>query len=803
MKEHHSIILIKKTKLLSQKFLQMKSLIFSLLLVLSVSSNHLNGQALKVYNDLFSISKNQNFAASRNSAVHFLDLNKKSVNDLFKNGNKAVSLSLPFTSEKTIQVDLIEANIFADNFTVVNSKEDIINLPLGRHFNEHSFVAFSIFEDQIFGIMSDASGNYNVGKIKGAETYAFYNDRETAFDQHYVCSVKDKPLEHDISGEQPIEERNAKTVNLYVELDHDIIIAAGSVNNAVSYATAMYNQVLAMYAKDGITFKVSKIKAWDTASPYSYDPNSEDKTGDYLVSFQKNSGAFEGNVAQLITLQDIGGGVATGFNALCASEPDSSKCIAGVDGTFENIPTFSWDVQVCTHEIGHLLGSRHTHACVWNGNNTAIDGCADYIEGQCNLPGYPAEGGTTMSYCHQQSVGINMSLGFGPQPKNYILNRINNAACLGGGSGTLTVNPTFITIPPSGDCQNIAVTSSAPWQAGFDTDYPPFFLTSAAPLSGTASATIKLCASKNTLPVPLYTRLFIYDGTTEIPVIIRQDSVHEPTAVFYPVNEKITPFTKETFSLDILTNTDWKLIQKEYDQKWVTIKSAKSGTKNAEFTVQVEKNTTPLNRYSRITMVYNNGLDTTYFTISQPSENSGYLNVPSEFTAFKDENTYGFQVLSDLDWEIINDNPWIKDIAPLKGKKNQIVTLTVTDNDQGVERFGTLTFIAKTIGNDSIVKTVNINQLKERSGNSNIKDKVYPNPASDFINIELSTVKEEQIDAKIYDASGRIVKVLEQGKKIFGAFNHRYQINDLQPGFYTITIKHGDSVIKEKLVIIK
>lgn len=50
---------------------------------------------------------------------------------------------------------------------------------------------------------------------------------------------------------------------------------------------AMYNQVLAMYAKDGITFKVSKIKAWDTASPYPYDPNSEDKTGDYLVSFQK------------------------------------------------------------------------------------------------------------------------------------------------------------------------------------------------------------------------------------------------------------------------------------------------------------------------------------------------------------------------------------------------------------------------------------------------------------------------------------------------------------------------------------
>jgi hypothetical protein len=94
------------------------------------------------------------------------------------------------------------------------------------------------------------------------------------------------------------------------------------------------------------------------------------------------------------------------------------------------VPTYSWSVMVVAHEFGHLFGSRHTHACVWNGNNTAIDGCAGATEGGCSLPGNPSGGGTIMSYCHL-NVGINFSLGFGPQPANVIVSNVNNASCLG------------------------------------------------------------------------------------------------------------------------------------------------------------------------------------------------------------------------------------------------------------------------------------------------------------------------------------------------------------------------------------
>src|SRR5204862_2346878 len=99
-----------------------------------------------------------------------------------------------------------------------------------------------------------------------------------------------------------------------------------------------------------------------------------------------------------------------------------------------------WTVEVVTHEQGHLMSSQHTHACAWNGNGTAIDGCgpaAGYpYEGSCSGAPIPSNGGTIMSYCHLLNVGINFTLGFGPQPKNAILNVINNASCLTSCTGT-------------------------------------------------------------------------------------------------------------------------------------------------------------------------------------------------------------------------------------------------------------------------------------------------------------------------------------------------------------------------------
>ena len=133
-------------------------------------------------------------------------------------------------------------------------------------------------------------------------------------------------------------------------------------------------------------------------------------------------------MAQLVSYQ-ASGGIAV-LDGLCHPFNSAKMSFSSIGSSFRAVPDFSFTVMVVAHELGHLFGSHHTHACVWNGNNSAIDGCAGFTEGGCRNPGLPSQGGTIMSYCHLQRTGINLSLGFGLQPGNVIRNNVAAASCL-------------------------------------------------------------------------------------------------------------------------------------------------------------------------------------------------------------------------------------------------------------------------------------------------------------------------------------------------------------------------------------
>ena len=398
---------------------------------------------------------------TRDEVPHLvLDLNEASIAEIVSDAPDQFTLSIPSLNNEVLEIDLVKVDLVSDDFKlVVTSTNSAVDVEIGAHYrgiiknDEHSIAAISIFRGELMGLISSHDGNLVLGKLEGdawkdAE-HVLYDDLNVLQNFDLDCGTKDD--DHDGYTREELEFDNfgralSDCVRFYYEVDKDIHDNKGGVSGATNYVTGLGNQVATLYANENINTEISEIKVINTSSPYNGSSSSQ-----MLNQFQANTNNWNGDLGQLLSYK-ASGGIAAGFSGICNSNEEESMSFSSIQSSYSTVPTYSWSVMVVTHEFGHTFGSRHTHACVWNGNNTAIDGCAGQTEGFCSLPGYPSQGGTIMSYCHLQSVGINFNEGFGPQPGNVIRNNVSNGNCLnacgggGGGGGSCSDNELTLTI---------------------------------------------------------------------------------------------------------------------------------------------------------------------------------------------------------------------------------------------------------------------------------------------------------------------------------------------------------------------
>jgi hypothetical protein len=182
--------------------------------------------------------------------------------------------------------------------------------------NENSVVSLSIFENEIAGIISSEKGNLVLGKLKNNPQMVLYNDRDLKYRPEFNCDTPDLPLsDAELVKYQNLSSKalTLKCVWLGFETEYDIYQALGSsVTNVINYVTNLYNQVGTLYANDGIRTELANIVIWNTTDPYTAN-----NTLDLLYQYHAQTNSINGNLGQLLTFRNVGGGIATGYSGIC------------------------------------------------------------------------------------------------------------------------------------------------------------------------------------------------------------------------------------------------------------------------------------------------------------------------------------------------------------------------------------------------------------------------------------------------------------------------------------------------------
>lgn len=359
-----------------------------------------------------------------------------------------LSLELPVTTKKNMVLKLVPIDIFGPGYKVMNDAGKTQNIKKGVFYkgiiedDSSSLVSINIINGELSGFVANNLGNFTLGKLKDNLDYIFYNNKDLSNQQIFNCgNVDTLSKSMNLQSTQSLVSLPnvaCRAVQIYIELDNAGFVSNGSnITTATNYVNTIIGQVATIFQNDGLNVQISELKIWTTPDPYISATN----TFQALDIFSTNMGtSFNGDLAHLLSTRSLGGGVAY-LDVLCQKGVGVSAEL----GTYiTQLPNFSWNPYVVSHELGHNFGSPHTHNCGWPGG--AIDNCgptAGYPnEGTCPVAPAPLNGGTIMSYCHQTANGINFNNGFGPLPGNLIRSRAQQ--CFGSSVAPINLDIAYV-----------------------------------------------------------------------------------------------------------------------------------------------------------------------------------------------------------------------------------------------------------------------------------------------------------------------------------------------------------------------
>ena len=212
-----------------------------------------------------------------------------------------------------------------------------------------------------------------------------------------LCATEDEAGEGGgVAGFGVVPNGAVPTIEVAVDTDWEYFNIFGELTGAAEYVASVYGAVSAIYRRDVDTrVEVVFTRFFDVPEdPY----NDADPLYQFRTDWNETMGDVHRDVAHLMTgRRNLPYGGVAWLNATCT---DFGYAVVGyMIGSFadpEATDPGNWDINVIAHELGHNVGSQHTHSY-------GLDHC-DTGE---------VRRGTIMSYCHINSgASANIDLSF-------------------------------------------------------------------------------------------------------------------------------------------------------------------------------------------------------------------------------------------------------------------------------------------------------------------------------------------------------------------------------------------------------